>query len=410
MWSVREQNRMQDEILKERLTGLMPDLMKECGVEMWAVISREYNEDPLFKSLVPAAIGNAGRTVCLVFCLDGEGRFEALNVSRPDDRLEGYYTQAMQRGDEVFGALNRLIRERKPGRVHVNVSADCAIADGLSRHLYERLRLATNDSVPLVSAEKIAVRWIETRTRRELALYPEIYRLMTDIMDEVFSPACLTPGVTTTTDLEWEVTERVNRLGLSCWFSPDIDLQRFGEPDFRMTGETIREGDIVHCDVGLACMGLHTDMQRNIYIGRKGEKDIPAGIRAAYRTGCRFQDIVRGQYRAGRTGNEILAAALEQAGTEGIEAMCYCHPIGVFGRGAGPLIGLYDNQRFVPGQGEFIMHDDTCYALELNISQAVPEWDGQKVCMMLEETIAFTGGETWFMDDRRELFRFLKTE
>ena len=113
MWSVREQNRIQDEILKERLYGLMPGLMKECGVEMWAVISREYNEDPLFKSLVPAAVHNAGRTVCLVFCLDGEGRFEALNVSRPDDRLEGYYTQAMQRKEDVFGALTRLIREKK---------------------------------------------------------------------------------------------------------------------------------------------------------------------------------------------------------------------------------------------------------------------------------------------------------
>ena len=53
-------------------------------------------------------------------------------------------------------------------------------------------------------------------------------------------------------------------------------------------------------------------------------------------------------------------------------------------------------------------HDDTCYALELNITQSIPEWGGQDACMMLEETIAFTGGETRFMDDKREIIRFIK--
>ena len=408
MWTVREQAEARDAILKDRLHNLMPVLMKECGVELWAVISREYNEDPLFHTLVPTLVKNASRTTCLVFSLDAEGRYEALNVSRPDERLDGFYRQAMERSDDVWQALARVISQKKPSRVHVDVSETCAMADGLSRYCYERLRLALNDSVSLVSAEEIATRWIETRTRRELEIYPEIYRLMMDIVDEVFSDACIVPGKTTTTDLEWEIAQRVNDLGLSCWFSPDVDLQRAGGNAFRTFGAVIQPGDIVHCDVGLACMGLLTDTQRNVYIGRPDETEIPEGIRAAYATGCRFQDIVRGHFRAGRTGNEILRKSLEQARKEGIRAMCYCHPIGPFGHGAGPCVGLFDNQRFVPGHGQNVMHDDTCYALELNITQSIPEWGGQDACMMLEETIAFTGGETYFLDDKRAILRFLR--
>ena len=410
MWTLKEQCAIFDEILKDRLQHLMPRLMKECGVEMWAVLSREYNEDPLFKTLVPSLVQNAGRTTCLVFTLDADGHYEALNVSRPNGRFEGFYTQAMDHSDDVYEALNHLIARRKPSRVHIDVSNECAMADGLSKNLYDRLVAATNGGVQFVSAEEIAIRWIETRTPRELELYPQIYKLMMDIVDDVFSADFITPGVTTTTDVEWGIMQRVNALGLPFWFSPDVDLQRRGESEPRISGEVIREGDIVHCDVGLVCFGLHTDTQRNVYIGRRGERAIPEGIAAAYRTGCRFQDIVRGSYRVGATGNELLREVLDKAAAEGIEAMVYCHPIGVFGHSAGPCIGLFDNQRFVPGHGQCEMHDDTCYALELNITQRVPEWDDQRVCMMLEETIAFTGGGTHFMDDKREILRFIEVK
>ena len=171
----------------------------------------------------------------------------------------------------------------------------------------------------------------------------------------------------------------------------------------------IEEGDIVHCDMGLTCLGLHTDTQRNVYIGRKGETEIPAGILAAFRTGNRFQDIVRSSFAVGKTGNEIFFEAMEKARAEGIQAMSYCHPIGTYGHSAGPSVGMYDNQGFVPGHGELVMHDNTCYALELNITQNVPEWDNQPVCMMLEETIGFSGGKTFFLDDKREILRFVRT-
>ena len=409
MWTVQEQYAKRDAILKSRIHSLMPQLMKECGVEMWAVISREYNEDPVFKTLVPSLVKNASRITCLVFCLDNDDNFEALNVSRPNPRFEGFYTQAMNRKDDVFNALANLVANKKPSRLHVNISNGCAIADGLSKNLYDRLQMVLCGNAPLVSAEPIVIRWIETRTQEELELYPKIYKLMMDIIDDVFSEKFIKPGVTTTTQLEWSIMQQVNDLGLPFWFAPDVDLQRKGSDNPRMADCVIEEGDIVHCDVGLACMGLLTDTQRNVYVGRKG-KDIPEGIKAAFSTANRFQDIVRSNYAVGRTGNEIFFASIEQAKKEGINAMIYCHPIGVYGHSAGPSIGMFDNQGFVKGSGERVMHDNTCYALELNIKQVVPEWGDQPVVMMLEETISFSDGKTSFMDDKRDIIRFIKSE
>jgi hypothetical protein len=209
--------------------------------------------------------------------------------------------------------------------------------------------------------------------------------------------------VTTTTDVEYYIMQRIDDMGLSAWFAPDVDVQRRGCPGKRMSDTVIEKGDIIHTDWGIEYMGLNTDSQRLGYLLRDGETEIPAGILEGFRTGNRFQDIVRENYVTGRTGNEIFFASMEQAKAEGIRPMLYTHPIGNYGHGAGPTIGLYTDQGFVPGRGEIRLFDETCYALELNIVHSVPEWDGQDVAFYMEETIRYTGGKTLFCDDFRDV-------
>ncbi|MEN8885308.1 MAG: Xaa-Pro aminopeptidase, partial [Winogradskyella sp.] len=36
-----------DQILKDRFNNLLPKLMDDTGFDMWILISREYNEDPV---------------------------------------------------------------------------------------------------------------------------------------------------------------------------------------------------------------------------------------------------------------------------------------------------------------------------------------------------------------------------
>lgn len=403
--TIRDQYALCDELLKDRLENLMPRLLKECGVDMWLVLCREYNEDPVFKTITPQLVKNASRTSCFIFSLDQNGKYEALSLSRPNPRLAPFYIQAYDpKAESQYDAIAKAVAQRSPRKVAVNISVDCAQADGMSKMMYDNLYACLGDRI--IADDSIAIRWLETRTQKELELYPSIYRIAMDVLREAYSRDVITPGVTTTTDVEWYIMQRINDMGLDAWFAPDVDLQRRGGTDQRMSGVVIQEGDLLHTDMGISYLNLYTDSQRLGYVLREGETEIPAGILAGFARGNRFQDIVRENFVEGRTGNDIFFAAVEQAKGEGIRPMLYSHPIGFYGHGAGPSMGMYDNQGFVPLHGELKLHHDTCYALELNITETVPEWNGQDVCFMLEETIAYSGGKTSFMDgDRKTIIK-----
>jgi Xaa-Pro aminopeptidase len=163
----------------------------------------------------------------------------------------------------------------------------------------------------------------------------------------------------------------------------------------------IEPGDLVHCDVGLSSLGLRTDTQRNGYVLRPGERAAPAGLRAALAVGNRMQDLTTAALTPGRTGNEVLAAARAAAAAEGVDGDVYSHPVGYHGHGAGPTIGMWDQQDGVPGSGDYPVHPDTVYALELAVRVPVPEWDGQLVRMALEQGIALTGDGVEYLDARQ---------
>jgi hypothetical protein len=70
--SLREQAEVQQQWLKLRLERVLPRLMRKHGVQMWLVICREYNEDPVFFSLVSPAVFAARRRTIYVFYDRGE--------------------------------------------------------------------------------------------------------------------------------------------------------------------------------------------------------------------------------------------------------------------------------------------------------------------------------------------------
>ena len=401
IYPLRKQYEIRDEILAYRLKELMPQLLKERGVDMWLVICREYNEDPVYKSLTPSLVRTASRLSCLAFSIDNEGNYEAINLGRPNGRLSPYYRHAYLTKENQYDVIARVIKEKNPAKVAVNISSVTGQGDGMSKFIWDNLYERLGDL--LTADDTMAIRWLETRTEKEIQLYPQIYRIAMDILREAYSTDVITPGVTTTTDVEYYIMQRINDMGLVDWFAPDVDVQREGCAGQRMSDTVIMPGDIIHTDWGIEYMGLHTDTQRLGYILKEGETEIPAGILQGVKIGNRFQDIVRENFVKGRTGNEIFARSMEMAQAEGIKAMLYTHPIGYYGHGAGPTIGLYDNQGFVEGAGEVKLRDNTCHALELNITHAVPEWNGQEVAFYMEETITFTGGKTYFNDDFRDV-------
>ena len=249
--------------------------------------------------------------------------------------------------------------------------------------------------------------WLETRIPDEMAVYPMIVRLAHDILAEGLSEAVIQPGVTTTADVEWWYRERIRALRLTTWFHPGVSIQRaeaaVRDGDFSAPPEAtvIRPGDLVHVDFGIAYLRLHTDTQQHAYVLRPGEVDAPEGLRRALAVGNRAQDLLTAAFRTGRSGNDILRAAREQAAAGGIRATFYTHPIGFHGHGAGPTIGMWDRQDGVPGRGDYPLFPHTAYAIELNTAVDLPEWGGQTIRIMLEEDAYFDGETVRYLDGRQ---------
>ena len=70
VWSVQKQALTINEVLNDRIDNLLPKLMDEAKIDCWLIISREYNEDPILKTFLPAEWLSARRTTMLVFYRD----------------------------------------------------------------------------------------------------------------------------------------------------------------------------------------------------------------------------------------------------------------------------------------------------------------------------------------------------
>ncbi len=404
---LREQASVHDAWLQIRLERVLPELMRQEGIDMWLVICRENNEDPVFFSLVPFTQFYAGRTTMLVFYDRGREGVERLTVGRSNI---GQFYKAVWEPEKIdqWVRLSQLIEERNPKRIGINESVTFNYGDGLTAALKQQLvaALKPETAARLTPAERLALRWLERRIPEELETYPQIVGIAHAIISQAFSRRTITPGITTTNDVVWWMRERIRALGMTTWFHPSISIQRPKDSPHK-DSRVIHRGDLLHCDVGIVYLGLCTDTQEHAYVLHEGEEDAPPGLKAALTQGNRLQDILLGEFREGRSGNEMLLAALQKARSEGLKPSIYTHPLGVHGHAAGPIIGLWDRQEGVPGLGDFPLYPDTCHSIELNVKASVPEWGNQEVQISLEQDAAFTRERIYFLDGRQTRFHLI---
>nr|WP_314862100.1 M24 family metallopeptidase [uncultured Undibacterium sp.] len=410
--SVRDQARVVNENLAERFEQLLPDMMAQTGIDMWLVIGREYNEDPVLKTMLPAEWLSARRRTMLLFYRDTQSKkFEKLAVARYDfgDNIKAAWDT--QKFPDQWDALVSLIRQRNPQKIGINTSVHFAHADGLDHTEYQELvqKLPADLKNKLVSAEPLAIRWLETRTAREMQFYPQLINATHKIIEEGFSEQVITPGITTSDDVVWWFRQKIRDLGYDTWFHPTVDIQRMdankdeAQRSFsaRPKSNVILPGDLIHVDIGITYLRLNTDIQQHAYILKPGETTIPDNLRQAFDRANRLQDILTSQFKEGKTGNQILADTLSQAKKENIAATIYSHPIGFHGHAAGPAIGMWDNQAKVEGTGDQALRPRTAYSIELNAVSAIPEWK-KDVRIMLEEDAYFDGTKVRYIDGRQK--------
>lgn len=381
-------------LLKRRLAEVMPAAMRAANLDMWLILCQEDNLDPVFTTMIPMDTWCPILQV-LVFVANADGSVEGFNISGTNthDLYQRPYSGQLE--SEQWPRLLRLIEERDPQRIGINIGSIQWAAGGLTYNLHRQLseRLPARYVERLVSAEPAAIHWLTSLTEDDIQMYEHVCLVARHVIAQCYSRQTIIPGQTSIDDLPWAYWQRCADLGFTMAFKPYFRLirspasqQRFGAED-----RVIRPGDLIHCDVGLKYLGFNSDHQQLAYMLQPGESDAPEGLRRLLAEGNRLQDIYMAEFEVGLTGNELLHKILSRARNEGVpKPRVYSHSTGLFLHEPGPLIGLPWEQKNNPGRGDVTLVYNSCFTMELSVQGPVPEWGGEEVQLSMEEDVVFT--------------------
>ena len=398
-----------EKIQKDRLDNLLPELMSKNGIDMWIIITREYNEDPIIKTLLPPTWLNARRRTILIFSFDeSTKKTESVAISRYNFGKNIKSIWDKEKNPNQMLALKDYIDKVNPKKIGLNYSENFALIDGISKSDYELFYSSISNDIKqrIVSAENLGIQWIETRTKLEKEIYKDLVSITQNIINEAFSNKVIEPGKTTTDDVVWWMREKVLELKLKTWFHPTVDVQRNEQSDlYAFDGKSkydiIQPGDLVHCDFGISYLTLNTDCQQIAYVLKSDEKEAPEFLTKALKDANKLQDILTSEFELDKTGNEILLNSLKIAKEKGLDPQIYTHPLGTFGHSAGTTIGMWDSQEGVPIKGDVLMKYNTVYAIELNNKSFIKDWN-KEVRIMLEEAGLFEENGFKYINGRQE--------
>ncbi len=411
--SQRQQMEVRESWLKKRLGTLLLPMMKHHGIEMWIVVNEEFHTDPVTPYIVPP-IPIVGRRDFFIFIDQGE-RIERIAVVRYDEeRLNNHYKLLMPPRDKIGEEIRKIVDARNPKTIALNFGGTRGQQSGLTFDAHKFLTdvLGDENARKFVPAADLLTEFLDTRIPEELEHYRNAV-LATDVITRrAFSNEVIKPGITTVGDVRWWMMQQLNDIGVDTWFQADLRLQRKAlatgtTGQFLSTGkesEVIQRGDLIHVDFGLNYMGLSTDWQKHAYILNIGERDAPAGLKAALKNTNRLQDFIFASARPGMTGTAVYEAAMAECKKQSINCSIYSHPLGPHGHGLGPSIDF----RGSIGGGSNKILLGSYMSIELNTTTEVPEWGGQKVTIMAEDDAVMTEAGYKFIGARQTEFYVVK--
>lgn len=412
---VREQQMVRERWLKVRLDSMLLPMMRRHKVDMWIVTNEEFHPEPVVPYIAPP-LPYEGRRDFFIFADRGGEKLDRIALVRyPEEHLRYFFEVVNPASKEIAATLKKIVDERKPGTIALNIGGTRGATNGLTHDGYKFLAetLGKENEARFIPAAPLIVEYMDTRLPDEL----EHYRLAvaaTDIITRrAFSNEVITPGKTTVGDVRFWWLQQMNNLGLDTWFQPDMRIQRKGAETGKTQqflsvadeAEVIQRGDVIHIDCGLNYLGLSTDWQKMGYVLRAGETDVPEGLKKALANTNRLQDALFTHIKAGVMGYDVYDATMADMKSAGIEAMIYSHSIGNQGHGLGASV---DFRRPVAGATtpfEPPFREGSYTSIELNTSTPVAEWDGQKVTIMMEDDAYLTrDGMKWFRPRQTEFY------
>jgi len=403
------------EIRREKFDRILPEAMRENGIDMWIVAMREGHYDPLWDLLGRGYVGSIGY---FVFTDRGGDRIErvAIDVTDHNRAACGAY-------DAVAGTsdLAAFVRQRNPRKIGINTSDEMGMADGLTHTLHRHLTttLGPELSAKLVSAEKLISDFSSRRVASELVAFGDATEIGRQIAERALSNEVITPGVTTLAEVAWWIQEQQLQRGLGSSFEvPSIYITGPDGIEATSNDRIIQRGDIIMMDFGVGYLNMWTDQKRIAYVLKPGETRLPASIQRAFDQAVKVREVIRKTARAGKTAkammDEVNAAIVAAGFTQmqgfnqvrndaSTEFIIGCHSVGDWGHGIGPSMAWFN-----PGRLNFEIRPSNLFSIELFAYTPLPEWGGKKLRIPLEDDAVVTArGVEWLspINHRIQLIR-----
>ena len=391
------------QIRKEKFDHILPEAMRENGIDMWIVAQKEGNDDPLAPLLGPGYTGTVGY---FVFTDRGGDHIEraALGITDHHRAVCGAYDISDDGPD-----LLKFVTARNPKRIGINTSAEMGLADGLTHSIHEQLvkTLGPQFASRLVSAEKMVSDFSSRRTASEIVAFGEAGEMGRQIAERALSNEVITPGVTTLADVAWWIEQQQYERHLGSSFNvPSVYITGPNGIEATSSDRIIQRGDLIMLDFGVGYLSMWTDQKRIAYVLKPGETTLPASYQRAFDNAVRVRDVIHRTARPGKTAQvmmDSLNAAIVKSGflqmrgfnqtraDDSVEFIIGCHSVGDWGHGIGPSMAFFN-----PGRLTYEMRPSNLFSIELFAYTPIPEWGGKKLRIPLEDDgTVTTRGVEW---------------
>lgn len=389
--------RKMNQVRNDKFDLVLPEAMRENNIDMWIIMNREGNFDPLYPDMGEGYVFSTGY---YIFTDIGEERIERSVLG-----IDGYLLREGGTYD-YFGSVNELkefVEKRNPKRIGLNYSNKMGGADGLTYSGYLELAETLGEaySKRFVSAEKLVSDFRSRRVASEIAIYGEAGELSYTIAERALSNEVITPGATTLEDVAWWMKDQLFKKNLGSSFGmPSVYITGPDGVEATSSDRIIQRGDALMIDWGVGLMNMYTDMKRMAYVLKAGETSVPAGIQNAFDEAVKVRDIIKKTIKPGVTAQkaeDAIYQALIEAGFNKMEVfnessdldktdvIIGCHSVGNWGHGIGPSIAFFNPVRL-----DYIIQPSNLLSIELFAYTKVPEWGGKKLRIPLEDDAIIT--------------------
>lgn len=331
-------------LIKEKVTQAI-NILKEFKIDCWVTFVREssINGDPSLDYLITSDV-----TWHSAFIITARGDTFAIIGKYDKQAVDdlGVYGTIIPHITGLREPFHQVLQQINPSKIAVNFSKDSEIADGITHGMFLTLvdlLSAINMQDRIISSEVVVSALRQRKTETELSHIKEAIRQTLQIYDEAFQ--FIKPGKTEA-EVAAFIRTRIDARKLGYAWDPATCPSVFSGPDtaeahYAPTERKVQEGHILNMDFGVKHNQYCSDLQRTVYILKKGESSAPPDVQKGFDTIVKSIEESRKAMKPGVPGKDVDAVSRKVLADNGFAEYPHAlgHQVGRFAHDGTALLG-----------------------------------------------------------------------